>query len=359
MVISEICKKLQLEGNLVSYDIVSNGNINTTYHVLCNKNGTVYEYLLQRINKNVFKDPIGVMNNIATVSDYISKNSTANELNFLVFNKTEEGLPYVIDELDNFWRCCQYLDCITFNTTDNLNVIEEAGYAFGKFQQSLQGFNANKLAITIPDFHNTIKRIENLETAIKFSGDKRKTLCQNEIDYILQNKDLASILQNMFESGELPLRVTHNDTKCNNVVFNKNTLKALAVIDLDTIMPGLTAYDFGDGARSIACTTEEDEKDLSKVKFDLDKFESFAKGYLAPLKTSLNKNEIKTLGVSCFVLTIELAARFLEDYLNGDIYFKIAYEDQNLYRTKCQIALCKDIYSKLDKINEIINKYSV
>ena len=163
----------------------------------------------------------------------------------------------------------------------------------------------------------------------------------------------------MHDNGELPLRVTHNDTKCNNVVFNKNTLKALAVIDLDTIMPGLTAYDFGDGARSIACTTEEDEKDLSKVKFDLVKFESFAKGFLSALKTTLTKNELKTLGVSCFVLTIELAARFLEDYLNGDIYFKITYEDQNLYRTKCQIALCKDIYAKLDKINEIIDKYSV
>ncbi len=359
MVISEICKKLQLEGDLVSYDILSNGNINTTYHVLCDKDGKKYDYLLQRINKNVFKDPIGVMQNIANVSDHIANNFGGNELSFLVFNKTEEGLPYVIDELDNFWRCCQYLDCITFNTTDNKQVIEEAGYAFGKFQQSLQNFDANNLAVTIPDFHNTPKRIEDLEKAIKFSGITRKSLCEEEIDYILNNKELASVLQNMFVKGKLPLRVTHNDTKCNNVVFNKNTLKAMAVIDLDTIMPGLTAYDFGDGARSIACTTEEDEKDLSKVKFDLDKFECFAKGFLSALKTTLTQNELKTLGVSCYVLTIELASRFLEDYLNGDIYFKITYEDQNLYRTKCQIALCKDIYSKLDKINEIIKKYSV
>ena len=317
------------------------------------------EYLLQRINKNVFKNPVGVMQNIAYVTEYIAQNSLDNELSVLLFNRTEEGTPYVIDELDNFWRCCQYLDCVTFNTTDNLQVIEEAGYAFGKFQQSLQGFDASKLAETIVDFHNTPKRIENLEKAIKFSADKRKSLCGEEIDYILKFKELSSTLLNMYNDGELPLRVTHNDTKCNNVVFNKNTLKALAVIDLDTIMPGLTAYDFGDGARSICCTTEEDEKDLSKVKFDLDKFERFAKGFLSAIGSTLTKNELKTLGVSCFVLTIELAARFLEDYLNGDIYFKITYEDQNLLRTKCQIALCKDIYAKLDKINEIIEKYSV
>ncbi len=359
MVISEICKKLQLEGELVSYDVLSNGNINTTYRVLCNKDGKPYEYLLQRINKNVFKDPIGVMQNIANVTEYIAKISSSNDLSVLVFNKTEEGCPYVVDELDNFWRCCQYLDCVTFNTTDNKQVIEEAGLAFGKFQQSLQGFDANILIETIPNFHDTPKRIDDLTKAIKFSADKRKSLCQEEIDYVLENKELASLLQNMYNDGKLPLRVTHNDTKCNNVVFNKKTLKAMAVIDLDTIMPGLTAYDFGDGARSIACTTEEDEKDLSKVKFDLDKFECFARGFLAPLKSSLTKDEIKTLGLSCYVLTIELAARFLEDYLNGDIYFKTTYQDQNLYRTKCQIALCKDIYAKLDKINDIIDKYTV
>ena len=359
MVISEICKELQLNGELISYDILTNGNINTTYHVFCDDNGVRYDYLLQRINKNVFKDPVGVMQNIALVTDYIAENSTSKDLSILLFNKTKKGKPYVIDELGNFWRCCQYLDCVTFNTTDNKVVIEEAGSAFGKFQLSLQGFDPSKLNISIPDFHNTKKRIENLEKAIMFTSLTRKALCEEEIKYVLSNKEIASILCNMYDKGELPLRVTHNDTKCNNVIFDKNTLKALAVIDLDTIMPGLTAYDFGDGARSISCTTEEDEKDLSLVKFDLDKFESFAKGYLSSIKSILTENEIKTLGISCYILTLELAARFLEDFLNSDIYFKTTYENQNLYRTKCQIALCKDIWAKLDKINEIINKYSV
>ncbi len=358
MDLSIICKSLQLEGELSSYEILTNGNINTTYHVVCKKDDKVYEYLLQRINSNVFKDPIGVMQNIAYVTDHIAQNSNVTELNALLFNKTKDGLPYVIDELGNYWRCRQYLDCVSFDITDNLSVIEEAGSAFGDFQYSLQNFDATKLVESIPNFHNTKLRIKNLENAIRLCSAGRKSNCLEEIKYILDNKEVASTLCNLLEEGKLPLRVTHNDTKCNNVIFNKKTLKAMAVIDLDTIMPGLTAYDFGDGARSISCTTEEDEVDLSKVEFNLAKFESFTKGYLRNLHTILTETELNTLGLSCYVMTLELASRFLEDYLNGDIYFKITKENHNLLRAKCQIALCKDIWAKLDKINAIIKKYS-
>jgi thiamine kinase-like enzyme len=297
------------------------------------------------------------MNNIINVTNYVSNKLSTSNLVVLSFNTTEEGKPYVVDELGNFWRARQYLDCITFDTTDNLQIIEEAGSAFGEFQFLLDGFDASTLFESIPNFHNTRKRIENLERAIAYSKGDRKSICFEEIGYILANKVLACKLCDMLDANELPLRVTHNDTKCNNVIFSKKTNKALAVIDLDTIMPGLTAYDFGDGARSIASTTEEDEADLTKVKLDLDKFERFTKGYLKNLKNSLTQNEIESLGISVYIMTLELASRFLEDYLNGDVYFRTHYGEQNLRRTRCQIALCKDIYKKLDRINEIINKY--
>ncbi len=358
MDIYTICKSLNLNGELKSYDVITAGNINTTYHVITKRGKANYEYLLQKINKNVFKDPVNVMKNIVNVSNYIANNFKKSYLKVLTFNTTDEGKPYLIDEAGNFWRSREFYDCITFNSTNNLKIIEEAGSAFGEFQYLLDGFDASTLYESIPNFHNTKKRIENLEKAIAYSISERKNHCYEEIGYILANKVIACKLCDMLESGELPLRVTHNDTKCNNVIFDKTTLKALAVIDLDTIMSGLTAYDFGDGARSICSTTEEDEKDLTKVKFNIEKFISFTKGYLKPLKGTLTENEIKTLGLGVYIMTLELASRFLEDYLNGDVYFKTKFSEHNLVRARCQIALCKDIWEKIDEINEIIVKYS-
>ncbi len=358
MDIYTICKELNLNGELKSYDVITAGNINTTYHVTTKSGRNTYDYLLQKINKNVFKDPISVMKNIVNVYDYISNKGEETDLKMLNFNTTNEGNPYLIDEMGNFWRARVYLDCVTFNTTDNLQIIEEAGSAFGEFQRLLDGYDASTLYESIPNFHNTKKRIDNLEKAIAYSISNRKNNCFEEIGYILANKMIACKLCEMLETNELPLRVTHNDTKCNNVIFNKKTLKAIAVIDLDTIMSGLTAYDFGDGARSICCSTDEDEVDLTKVYFNLDKFKSFAKGYLGSIKSTLTENEIKTLGLGVYVMTLELASRFLEDYLNGDIYFKTRKDEHNLLRTRCQIALCKDIWQKMDEINNIIFEYS-
>lgn len=358
MNINEICKALQFTGDLSSYEIITAGNINTTYKVTTSLDGNNYEYLLQRINKNVFKNPVEVMQNITKVNDYLLSHSKVDDFLVLPFNKTVDGNPYVIDETGNFWRARVFLDCVCFNSTDNLQLIEEAGRAFGEFVFMLSGFDASSLFIPIPDFHNTKSRIESLERTIKYSIGSRKKEAVEEIEYILQNKQLGFKLVDMLNEGKLPLRVTHNDTKCNNVIFDKNTHLALSVIDLDTIMPGLAAYDFGDGARSICCTTEEDEADLSKVKFNLEYFDSFAKGYFTYLKNSITEEERNTFAISVYVLTLELASRFLQDYLNGDIYFRISYKNQNLLRARCQIALCKDIFSKLDKIDEIVKKHT-
>ncbi|MBO5850880.1 MAG: aminoglycoside phosphotransferase family protein [Clostridia bacterium] len=358
MDLSAVCKALNLKGELVDFEVLKGGNINTTYKINCIDGSKRYEYLLQNINKFVFREPVKVMQNIVHVTDYIEKHRDEYSLYNLVFNKTEDGTPFVIDENGNYWRSTLYINCVTFESTDNLSLIKEAGNAYGEFIYALRDFNASILYETIPNFHNTKKRINDLEKTISISTNTKKKETKKEVEYILSNKEIASTLVNLIEKGELPIRVTHNDTRNNNVVFDINTLKALAVIDLDTIMPGITAYDFADGARSICSSTADDEEDLSKVYFNLEKFEAFTKGYLKKMSLILTDKEIETLGLSVFIITLELGSRFLEDYLKGNVYFKVKYENHNLVRARCQLALAKDVMSKMSEINEIIKKYT-
>lgn len=358
MDIIQICKDFCIKGEFSGYEVIGTGNINTTYKVHTEDDIGKHQYLIQKINKNVFKRPEHIMENIAKINEYIDTSSVDSELIILHFIKSHGGKLYHVDEDGNFWRACKFFDCECFNTTDNLSVVEETGRAFGEFQYLLSGFDASLLHITIPNFHNTKKRIENLEKTIKYALVDRKIEAKDDIEYILSNKEIALTLCKLYAENKLPLRVTHNDTKCNNVIFHKDTLKALAVIDLDTIMPGLCAYDFGDGARSICSVTDEDEIDLTKVSFDLKRFERFTKGYFKFLKNTVNEYERDTFALSVYVMTIELASRFLQDYLNGDVYFKVRKTKHNLIRARCQIALCKDIYNKLDEMNEIVKKYT-
>ena len=357
MDLSAICKALQLKGELVDFEVLKGGNINTTYKVNCVDGQIKYEYLLQNINKFVFKEPYKVMSNIVNVTDYIERHKSNYSLYNLVFSKTQDGVPFVVDEHGNFWRSTLYINCTTFDSTDNLFLIEQAGFAFGEFIYTLRNFDASILYETIPNFHNTKKRIEDLEKTVAISTKVRKEETKREVEYILAHKKTASTLVELIEKGKLPLRVTHNDTRSNNVVFDKDTLKALAVIDLDTIMPGVTAYDFADGARSICCSTADDEEDVSKVYFNLEKFEAFTRGYLNKMSLILTKKEIETLGLSVFIITLELGTRFLEDYLQGNVYFKVKNEMHNLVRARCQLKLASDVLDKMEQINEIIKKY--
>ncbi|MBE5743653.1 MAG: aminoglycoside phosphotransferase family protein [Clostridiales bacterium] len=357
MDISQLCTDFCFKGDFICYDIIVAGNINSTYKVHTEDENGKHQYLLQKINKNVFKEPEKIMENIKNVNDYIDHRHKCEDLFVLHFKNSKQGFPYVIDEDGNFWRACKFFDCACFNSPSDLSVIEEAGRAFGQFQYLLDGYDAERLHVTIPDFHNTRKRIAKLEKTIKYAPDSRKSNALEEIQYILDNKNIGVKLCELLDEGKLPLRVTHNDTKCNNVLFNKDTLKALAVIDLDTVMPGLCAYDFGDGARSICSLTDEDEVELNKVGFDLERFDRFCKGYFKYLKDYLTQDEKDTLALSVYVMTLELASRFLQDYLNGDVYFRVAMKEHNLIRARCQIALCKDIKNKLEIMDEIIKKY--
>lgn len=351
--IKKIGTEFRISGKLYSFDAITLGNINSTYKVTYQKeDGSFKAYLFQRVNTVVFKDPVKIMENIDRVTTFI-RERYPNQLS-LHFHHTAGGDIYYVGEDDCFWRVSNYVDSVTFNSTDDLGVIESTGEAFGKFQMQLSDFDGSVLHETIPDFHNTKKRLDTL------FADAEKDVCgrvaevKEELEYIRSVRDMAADLSIRFAKGEIPNRVTHNDTKANNVLFDRKTRRPLVVIDLDTIMPGMAMYDFGDAVRFIANTAEEDEKDLSRVYFDTAKFRAFSKGFIGKVKDSLTQMEIDSLVLASFSITIELAARFLDDYITGDQYFKCLYPGHNLVRTRCQLKLAKDIYNKFDELNWIV-----
>ena len=360
--LTSVCDKFLIKGEYRSYELITNGHINTTYKVYYFRDGEIKDYILQRVNTYVFKNPVEVMNNISNVTEYVRKKikevyATAKR-NVLHYQTTADGSYYYIDEDGYFWRCCRYIDdSVTFNMTDNLKVIEESGKAFGEFQTYLTEYPVSDLFIAIPHFHNTVMRYEAFRKAIEEDAVGRKSSVESEIADYLSLEEVATRMYKMQKAGELPLKVTHNDTKCNNVLFDKDTLEHLSVIDLDTVMPGLVGFDFGDAIRFTANTAAEDEKDLDKVALDMDKFEAFAKGFLEKLGSTLSEKEKQTLSLGAFTMTTECGMRFLTDYLSGDKYFSIEYPEHNLDRSRCQLKLAKDILSKLDEMDKIVRKY--
>ena len=357
-----IIDNFEIEGEFRDYKVLSGGNINATYEILICNSEKIKSYVLQKINKYVFKKPDEVMENIMRVTEFIRSQYIASGEDYsrqvLHYYRNKNGKPYYVDENGDFWRCYRFIeDSITYDNTSDNGVIFQAGKAFGNFQKMLRDFDANSLHDTIPNFHNTRKRLTDLFHAVIDDPCDRVKTVKAELEYIVDNRQHAEVLCNMLDAGEIPLRVTHNDTKCNNVLFDLESGNSLAVIDLDTVMPGLAAYDFGDAVRSIASSSAEDEVDLSKVYFQLDKFEAFTSGFIGQLRGQINDKEVASLIYGPFVITLELASRFLEDYLNGDKYFKILYPQHNLDRARCQLALAKDILSKNKEISNLVKKY--
>lgn len=362
MMIQEICAQFNIDGKFVKAKMLHTGIINNTYKVQFNNNGKIEEYIVQKINKNVFKKPALVMNNIHRICLHIinklKNNYIDSERSVLHYMVTENNYSYYIDADQEYWRCYRFIsNSISFDNTDDLFIIEQAGSAFGQFQSMLSDFDAKSLHESIVNFHNTKQRFLDLFDSVDLDVASRVENATAEIEYLKSMASSCYTLGEMINNKELPLRVTHNDTKCNNVLFDKITKKALAVIDLDTVMPGLVAYDFGDAIRCIAATCAEDEKDLSKVQIDMCKLEAFTKGFLSASKSTLTENELNSLALGIPTITLELASRFLKDYLDGDIYFKISYDEHNLVRAKCQIELAKEFLENFDQIKQIIKKY--
>lgn len=334
-----------------------NGHINSTFKVVANGN----IYILQKINHYVFKNPIRLMDNMVAVTSFIREkverfggDSSRATITIL---KTLKGKNLVVTKDREYYRLQHCIDGTTLDFADD-DTLYTVGETFGKFQNILSDFPAYTLFEVIPHFHDTPRRYDDLITAINVDIKSRATFIQEEINYAVSRKNYISKIVEGMNNGSIPLRVTHNDTKLNNVLLDTETLEGVCVIDLDTIMPGSYLYDYGDALRFAASTADEDETDLSKVKFDMDKFKAFTKGYLLQTKNKLKKSEIDLMAYSVELMTYECGIRFLTDYLNGDVYFKISREEHNLDRARAQFALARDINRKLPEMQKIIYEYA-
>lgn len=355
----KVCKAFRIPGELEMFEAITRGNINATYRVFFyNPNGNINEihksYLLQGVNAYVFKNPEEIMENIDGVTTHIRERSS--DAVQLHFHHTADGKNYYYSDEGTFWRLSNYIDSVTFNNCSDLSILRNTGKAFGRFQTQLSDFDANCLHETIPDFHNTEKRLNDLFRSVKADPYGRASEMQQEIAFISSLRERVTILCHKQKDGSLPLRVTHNDTKVNNVLFHKETLEPLVVIDLDTVMPGLSVYDFGDAVRFAASSSEEDEADLSKVYLDMDKFRALTEGYLSEAKDGLLPCEIEHMTLSALTITVELASRFLNDYLTGDKYFRTLYPEHNKVRVKCQLKLAADMLDKFSQMEKIVKE---
>ena len=348
----EVCKLFRIYDEFLGYETIQMGNVNRTYKVNFRlADGSPKSFLVQNVNTYAFRNPVALMDNIDHVTEHIRSKKPGQIA--LHFHHTADRKTYVIDG-DNFWRMTNYVKSVTYNAVKDSAIVRNAGKAFGEFQMDLSDFDSSRLYETIPNFHNTRKRYEAFIAAVEADKAGRAAQTREEIDFLLSVQDLACKLTDLYQEGKLPLRVTHNDTKINNVLFHPEDNSAMIVIDLDTVMPGLMGHDFGDAIRFAANFVEEDCADAEKAGVDLEVFRAFAEGFLSQTARTLTQTELETLALSCFVLTAELATRFLADYLDGDLYFNTKYPGHNLVRTRCQIALAKDMLKKMPEMEKIV-----
>lgn len=351
-------------GNQCSYvKPFGEGHINETYAVyMPTEAGDEFAYILQRVNNNVFKDPAGVMENIFGVTEYlrnvIREEGGDPDRETLSCIKTKDGRTFFEDSEEQPWRCYNYIpNSVCYQLVEEPEQFYQSGNSFGHFLKQLGNYPAASLNETIPDFHNTVKRFANFQRAVKRDIKNRAITCRQEIKFALDREADCAVLVKQQEEGKLPLRVTHNDTKLNNILFDADTGKGLCIIDLDTIMPGLAANDFGDSIRFGAATAEEDERNLDLMHFDISLYEMYVKGYLEGTDGVLTPEEIESLPWGARLMTLECGMRFLTDYLEGDTYFKTAYPEHNLVRARTQFRLVDEMEQQFEKMQEIVRQY--
>ena len=357
--IENVVAAFDVEGKVSEYIPFGNGHINDTRLVTMD-NGV--QYVLQRINKNVFKRPDLLMENYVGVTKFIRKkieemggDPLREVLNAI---PTKEGKPFTIDEEGQYWRLLVYVtDSIGYDKVEKPEQFYDSAVSFGDFQYMLRDYPAHTLHETIVNFHNTPDRYRQLMEAIENNAAGRLAEVGAEVEFAKARREFASTLENAHSEGRLPLRVTHNDTKLNNILFDINTGKTLCVVDLDTIMPGYSVNDFGDSIRFGATTALEDETDLSKVNFDISLYELYVKGFIEGAKGGLTEGELEMLPIGAIMMTFECGMRFLADYLNGDTYFRIHRPSHNLDRCRNQFKLVADMEAQLDQMKAIVKKY--
>ncbi len=338
-------------GNIVRCERLDVGHINWTYRVDTAEGGS---FVLQKINTSVFRDPVGLQRNIQLITDFMRK-KTDDPRKVLELIRTKDGQTYVRTEDDEYWRIYVFVrNSICYDQAPNYEVFRKCGAAFGNFQNMLSDFPVEKLVETIPNFHNTVSRYADFEAALAADDAHRAAGARPEIDYILSQKPMASFFLDKVASGEIPLRVTHNDTKINNVLFDKDTDQPLCVVDLDTTMPGISAIDFGDTIRYAGNNAAEDEKDLDKVFLRMDLFKVYAEGFCGVSKNNLTRDELLLCPEAAKLITLETGMRFLADYLQGDVYFQTAYADHNLVRARTQFKLAREMDLKMNEMRAVI-----
>lgn len=343
----------------VAYKAISKGHINTTFVLYFDYGNKVKRYLLQEINTYVFNDAEKLMNNISLVSKYCEKKLKEYDKNYK--NKTlriyhsKNNSSFVKLSNNSYWRVYHYIENgVTYDETDDENIFYNAGIAIGNFQNLLSSFDSNQLFDVIKDFHNTPKRYNDFIRIINKSNTDIISSCIDDINFFIKNKNIANKIQHLIDNKQMPLKVTHNDTKLNNLMFEYKTNEGLCLVDLDTVMKGCICFDYGDFIRSACNKAKEDEKDLSKVVFKKDMFFAFTKGYLSKVKETISQIELEHLIDGAITMTYECGLRFLSDYLNGNKYFKIDYPNHNLIRCKTQIHLCKQIINSQKELNNFV-----
>lgn len=346
-----VMKEFKIIGDVISIEPYGEGHINVTYLVTTNKK----RYILQEINNKLFKEVDKLMSNISLVCEHIRKEYPEKQTLTLVYTIDNKSF---LKYNDRYFRVYDFIEhSLCLQIVENEQEFYECAKAFGDFSNMLSTFDASKLYEVIPNFHNTVSRYNDFLKACEENKANRKDEVKEEINFVLNRKYLCNKICDLLDSGKMPLKVTHNDTKLNNVLLDEKTYECLSVIDLDTIMPGSICYDFGDSIRFGCSSAKEDEKDLNKVYFRIDLFETYVKGYLKALGKSVTEIEKNNLSLGAILMTFECGMRFLGDYLNGDIYFKITREKHNLDRARTQFKLVCDMEAKLDEMNIIVDKY--
>ena len=347
----DICSSFCMDSPAISCEPYGNGIINKTFLVTAESGK---RYILQKLSQEVFKDIPALMGNIQAVTDYLASNSVGEPVVIIPVH-TNDGNIYMQNE-DGYYRMTPYAEnTIAYDTPKSAEDFYNVAIGFGSFISALNQFPAETLTETIPNFHNTADRYRIFHEAIEKDSHHRVSSVQKEIDFLLAREEEMGQLQKMRESGTLPTRVTHNDTKLNNILFDKKTNKPKYVIDLDTVMPGLSLYDYGDCIRFGAATAAEDEKDTARMGINLELYRVFTRGFIKACK-GLTKEEVDFLPLGAKTITAELAVRFLTDYLYGDTYFKTSYEGHNLVRTRAQIKLVSSMEEHWDEMQKILQE---
>lgn len=357
----EICKAYGLKGELIEVIPLKRGHINNTYRVDLDQDGKTKSYLFQRVNHYVFKKPELIIKNVQAVTSHVRRKleemgePDVKRKVIRLYKHNDKSL--YVTKNGEYWRVMTFVyNAATYDVFDN-DMLRAVGKGFGRFIAMLSDFPGGDLYETIPNFHNTPLRFDALFRAYREDIKGRAAEISEEVEYLRTVYKYASRFNDLYNQGLIPLRVTHNDTKGNNIMIDVDTGEPLAVIDLDTVMPGFTMNDFGDAVRFAANTAVEDEPDITKVSLDLERYKAFAEGFLPYMTGKLTETEIKNMPWGVILMSLELSVRFLTDYLEGDVYFKTEYPTHNLVRGRCQLALAKDALKKLNDMDNITEKY--